>query len=132
MNATFFLNSYDALDSFLLGLTAAEVDYPFGPNARVYRVLGKMFALVGEGGPVLTVNLKGPPEMNQMLVRDFEAITPGYHMNKQHWITVTLDGSVEDALLEELAAQSHEIVVASLPRKQREAYRELYTERDLP
>ncbi|MFC4222687.1 MmcQ/YjbR family DNA-binding protein [Lysinibacter cavernae] len=121
---TFVLNSFDGIDACLLSYTGADASYPFGEGARVYKVANKMFALVGESassGEALSVTLKGPTVQNELLARDFLAINPGYHMNKQHWITVTLDGSIEDALLEELVAESYDLVFRSLPKRVREA-----------
>lgn len=121
---TFVLNSYEGLEFCLTGYAGAEASYPFGPGARVFKVANKMFALIGEPereGEILSLTLKGPVLQNQMLVRDIAAIRPGYHMNKQHWITITLDDSVEDSLLEELIAESYELVFGVLPRRVREA-----------
>lgn len=120
---TFVLNSFDGLDACLLAYNGAAASYPFGEGARVYKVDKKMFALIGEPSTdeaILTVSLKGPPIQNELLARDFPAINPGYHMNKQHWITVTLDGSIEDTLLEELIAESYDLVFRSLPRRVRD------------
>lgn len=117
------LNSYEGLDACLLGYTGAEASYPFGPGARVYKVVNKMFALIGEPereDEALSLTLKGPVLQNEMLARDFAAIRPGYHMNKQHWITITIDGTVEDSLLEELIAESYDLVFRSLPRSTRD------------
>lgn len=117
------LNSFEKLDSRLLAWSGSEASYPFGPGARVYKVANKMFALIGEPereGEILSLTLKGPVLQNEMLARDFSAIQPGYHMNKRHWITITLDGSIEDALLEELIAESYDLVFRALPRAVRD------------
>ncbi|QIK62639.1 MmcQ/YjbR family DNA-binding protein [Leucobacter viscericola] len=122
---SFALNSYEGLDACLLSYGRAEASYPFGPGARVYKVVGKMFALIGEPereDETLSLTLKGPVLQNELLVRDFAAIRPGYHMNKQHWITITIDGSVADSLLEELIAESYELVFRPLPRAVRDAH----------
>lgn len=107
-------------DGRLLELPFASRDEPFGPEIWVYRIGGKIFAFVPVDGAPAVVTIKGPPEMNDQLVRSFPAITPGYHMNKRHWISVVLDGSVPPELLEELLAQSHALVFASLPKRLRE------------
>ncbi|QIM18972.1 MmcQ/YjbR family DNA-binding protein [Leucobacter coleopterorum] len=117
------LSSHAGVDACLKRYAGSESSYPFGPGARVYKVANKMFALLGEPereSEQLRLTLKGPVLRNELLVRDFAAIHPGYHMNKQHWITITLDGSVEVSLLEELIAESYELVFMSLPRAVRE------------
>lgn len=95
-------------------------DTPFGPDVLVFRVAGKMFALA----PIAvfdTVNLKCDPERAIELRERYEGITPGYHMNKQHWNTVDVTGSVPQRLLLELVDHSYDLVRASLPRKVRDA-----------
>lgn len=94
-------------------------DTPFGPDVLVFRVMGKMFALA----PIDlfgTVNLKCDPERAIELRERHPGIAPGYHMNKQHWNTVSTTGDVPDKLLRELVDHSYELVKASLPRKVRE------------
>jgi predicted DNA-binding protein (MmcQ/YjbR family) len=95
--------------------------HPFGPDVAVYKVGGKMFALVPHEAEPATVNLKCDPEWSEVLRGAYAAVRPGYHMNKKHWNTVVLDGSVPDDELEELVAHSYALVVASLPRREREA-----------
>ena len=72
---------------------AAE-DYPFGDEVAVFKVAGKMFALVSLGPAPGSVSLKCDPGLAGGLRGRYAAITPGYHLNKRHWNTVTLDGSV--------------------------------------
>jgi predicted DNA-binding protein (MmcQ/YjbR family) len=95
-------------------------DFPFGPGTLVFRVAGKMFALM-DADAFEGVNLKCDPERAIDLRERYSGITPGYHMNKVHWNTVATDGSVPDKLLLELADHSYELVRASLPKKVREA-----------
>ncbi len=89
---------------------------PFGPDTLVFKVAGKMFALT-DLNTFESVNLKCDPERAIELREYHEGITPGYHMNKQHWNTVLADGSVKDALIRELLDHSYALVVASLPKK---------------
>jgi predicted DNA-binding protein (MmcQ/YjbR family) len=93
--------------------------YPFGPNTAVYKVGGKMFAVVPRSADPPTVSLKCDPEWSQVLRASYAAIGPGYHLNKKHWNTVVLDGTVPHDEVEELIRHSYELVVASLPRKLR-------------
>jgi predicted DNA-binding protein (MmcQ/YjbR family) len=95
-------------------------DYPFGDEVAVFKVAGKMFALVALGSAPGSVSLKCDPELAAGLRSRYAAITPGYHLNKRHWNTVTLDGSVPDDELLELIDHSYELVVARLPRAERD------------
>ena len=89
---------------------------PFGPDTLVFKVMGKMFALTGLNN-FESVNLKCDPERAIELREAHEGITPGYHMSKVHWNTITTDGSVKDTLIRELLDHSYALVVASLPKK---------------
>jgi predicted DNA-binding protein (MmcQ/YjbR family) len=95
-------------------------DYPFGDDVAVFKVGGKMFALVTLGPPTGSVSLKCDPDLAAGLRRRYAAITAGYHLNKQHWNTVTLDGSVPEDELLDLMDHSYELVVARLPRAERD------------
>jgi predicted DNA-binding protein (MmcQ/YjbR family) len=96
-------------------------DAPFGDEVAVFKVGGKMFALVMLAGEPGSVNLKCDPDRALELRARHDAIRPGYHMNKRHWNTVDLDGTVADEDLREMIDHSYDLVVGSLPRKQREA-----------
>ncbi|MDA0766808.1 MAG: MmcQ/YjbR family DNA-binding protein [Verrucomicrobia bacterium] len=103
-----------------LKLKGAEETTPFGPEALVYKVGGKMFALGAFRNEVGEMNLKCDPERALELRDRYEGITPGYHMSKKHWNTVRLDGSVPGALVREMIGDSYALVVAGMTRKQRE------------
>jgi predicted DNA-binding protein (MmcQ/YjbR family) len=94
-------------------------DLPFGPEVLAFRVGGKIFALM-DVDLFVSVNLKCDPERAIELREQYPGITPGYHMNKQHWNTVLCDGSVPHKLLLELAEHSYTLVRASLPKKLRD------------
>jgi predicted DNA-binding protein (MmcQ/YjbR family) len=94
-------------------------DYPFGDEVAVIKVAGRMFALVLLGPPPGSISLKCDPDLAASLRARYAAITPGYHLNKQHWNTVTLDGSVPEEELTELIDHSYDLVVARLTRAQR-------------
>lgn len=97
---------------------AAE-DYPFGDEVAVFKVTGRMFALVALGQSPGSVSLKCDPLMVADLHARYAAITPGYPLNKRHWNTVALDGSVPDDELLELIDHSYELVVARLTKAAR-------------
>lgn len=91
-------------------------DYPFGDGVAVFKVAGKMFALVPLGESPASVSLKCDPGLAAGLRRKYPAVTPGYHLNKRHWNTVTLDGSVPEEELLDLIDHSYQLVVASLTK----------------
>ncbi|MCS4277188.1 putative DNA-binding protein (MmcQ/YjbR family) [Mycetocola sp. BIGb0189] len=110
---------YAHWDAVACALPGADATYPFGPDARVFRVLGKMFGMISEARSPLWLTLKVDPVRGDLLCRDFPAITPGYHMNKRHWITVVLDESVPPDLIEDLIVEAHERAAAGLTRADR-------------
>ena len=95
-------------------------DYPFGEGVAVFKVAGKMFALVELGPPPGSVSLKCDPDLAVDLRRRYTAITAGYHLNKRHWNTIRLDGSVPEDELFELTDHSYDLVVARLTRGERD------------
>ncbi|MER7051251.1 MmcQ/YjbR family DNA-binding protein [Streptomyces sp. NPDC000351] len=116
------------LRELCLSFNAAVEDFPFGPEASVFKVLGKMFALSSLDGRPLTVNLKCDPDDAVRLRADHPGlIVPGWHMNKRHWNTVTVDGGPDggrsgglpDRVVRELVEDSYDLVVAGLPRAER-------------
>ena len=104
----------------LMQLQSTE-DFPFGPDIYVYKVVGKIFAILSETQREARVNLKCDPAEAIMLRDIFAAVTPGYHMNKQHWNTVVLDGSVPVNELKRQIENSYQLVVKSLPKAKRPA-----------
>ena len=103
-----------------LSLLGAEETTPFGPEALVYKVGGKMFAVTVPEDYPARINLKCDPERAIELRDEHKAIKPGWHMNKRHWNTVVLDGSLPPKLVRELVEYSYQLVVAALPKKARE------------
>lgn len=111
----------DALKSTCLGLTGAEETFPFNPETSVFKVGGKVFAISALDADPLSVSLKCEPELAVRLRARHPAITGGWHLNKRHWNTVRLDGSVPDAMVRDMIEDSYDLVVASLTRDQRRA-----------
>lgn len=95
-------------------------DYPFGPDTLVFKVMGKLFALCGVDDNPLSVNLKCEPELAELLRQKYDAVIPGYHMNKRHWNTVILDGSISEQEVLELIDLSYALVVKGLKKAERE------------
>jgi predicted DNA-binding protein (MmcQ/YjbR family) len=94
-------------------------DYPFGDEVAVFKVAGRMFTLVSLGPAPGSVSLKCDPGMAADLRGRYAAITPGYHLSKRHWNTVTLDDSVPDEEVLELVDHPYDLVLAGLTRTQR-------------
>ncbi len=113
------MRSYADVDAYCLALPGAELTYPFDFETPVFKVGGKIFALYGATNDPPRLNLKCDPADAEALRAQYPAITPGFHMNKKHWNTVVLDGSLPDALVGELIDHSYALVVASLPKAAR-------------
>jgi predicted DNA-binding protein (MmcQ/YjbR family) len=92
---------------------------PFGDTVVVYKVCGKVFLLVSLEDTPLQFNAKCDPEKAIELREEYSCVQPGYHMNKKHWNTIRVDGSVGDKLLMEWIDHSYDMVVGGLPKKDR-------------
>jgi predicted DNA-binding protein (MmcQ/YjbR family) len=101
------------------GLPAAVEDYPFGDGVAVFKVAGRMFALVPLEGSPSNVSLKCKPDLAAELRARYPAVRPGYHLNKQHWNTIDLDGSIDDDELREMIDHSYQLVLDRLPQADR-------------
>jgi len=110
---------FETLRSYLLGKPAAKEDFPFDTTTLVLKVGGKMFALLGLDEEPLRVNLKCDPLKAELLRERYAAVLPGYHMNKRHWNTVVLDGSLSDAEIRTMIDESYALVVQGLPKTRR-------------
>ena len=110
---------YDSLCAYLEAKPDSRRDMPFGADALVFKVMDKMFALVAWQADPLTINLKVDPVEAQILRKQYPAVTPGYHMNKQHWITVTLDGSIPDGEIQQWIDDSYRLVARGLSKAQK-------------
>ena len=91
-------------------------EFPFDETTLVFKVAGKMFALTDLEGD-FSINLKCDPELAVELRERYPCVLPGYHMNKKHWNTVVVDGSVSDNLLREWIDHSYKKVVEGLPKR---------------
>jgi len=114
-----FAMSFETLRSYLLSKPAAAETFPFDEETLVLKVCGKMFALLNIYGEPLRVNLKCDPDKAEVLRELFPAIIPGYHMNKRHWNTVILDGSISDEEIFSMIDDSYDLVVQGLPKSKR-------------
>ena len=105
------------LRRWCLEQNGAIEDFPFTPEHSVFKVAGKMFALSALEREPLEVSVKCEPELAVELRNSYAAIRPGYHLNKQHWNTITLDGSLADQLVRDLIEDSYDLVVSGLPKR---------------
>lgn len=99
----------------------SQETFPFDMRTLVFKVAGKMYALCGIDGDPLELSLKCDPDEAEELRSLYPTVKPGYHLNKRHWNTVTLDGSVDDELVLEWLDGSYDRVVAGLTKQDREA-----------
>ena len=115
----------EAFRAYCLAKKGVTEEFPFDENTLVFKVMGKMFAATGLTGE-FRVNLKGEPARNEELRDEYDAIEPGYHMNKKHWNTVYFeDGTIPDDFLRELTDQSYDLVVSGMTKKLKAALDEL-------
>jgi predicted DNA-binding protein (MmcQ/YjbR family) len=104
---------------YCLAKPGASEHLPFDDRTLVFKVGGKIFALC-DVEEFDGVNLKCDPERAVELREQYDAVMPGYHMNKTHWNTVKVDGDVNGRMLQELIDHSYELIVSSLPKRERE------------
>jgi predicted DNA-binding protein (MmcQ/YjbR family) len=107
------------LRDYCLSFTGAEETFPFGPKTSVFKVAGKMFALSQLDAASLRVSLKCEPELAEVLRGAHAAVLPGYHLNKRHWNTVIVDGSLHEQAIKDMVEDSYDLVVSRLPEPQR-------------
>ena len=112
---------FDDARAALLAFKGAMETSPFGPDVIVFKVMSKMFALMPIEGEPARINLKCDPLRAIDLRTAFPAVQPGYHMNKRHWNTVLLDGTIPVEEVRSMMRHSYELVVKGLKKAQREA-----------
>ncbi|MDQ6861286.1 MAG: MmcQ/YjbR family DNA-binding protein [Verrucomicrobiota bacterium] len=110
----------DAFREYCLTRAGVTEETPFGPDNLVFKVAGKMFALLGLDEIPARVNLKCDPDRALELRDRYEDVIPGYHMNKKHWNTVVIARAIPDGEIRKMIDHSYELVVSSLPKKTRE------------
>jgi len=108
----------EELREYCISKPHVEESFPFDEDTLVFKVVNKMFALIGiDEVEDPSVNLKGNPEKNVEMREEYEGVIPGFHMNKKHWNTVSLDADVEDEVIKEFIDESYNLVVKSLTKK---------------
>jgi len=111
----------EQLQTYLLAKKGTTEERPFGPQALVYKVVGKMFALIAWELDPVDISLKCDPDEALFLRDIYTAVRPGYHMNKRHWNTVAIDGSIPPTELLRMIDDSYNLVVKGLTKAQRQA-----------
>jgi predicted DNA-binding protein (MmcQ/YjbR family) len=108
----------DAVDfrEYCLGKPNTTEGMPFGETVLVFKVAGKMFALMSLDELPATANLKCNPDLALDLRDRYEQVRPGYHMNKKHWNTVAMDSGIPEAELRRMIDHSYDLVVQSVPK----------------
>ena len=120
----------ELLRTYLLRKKGATEEIPFGPQALVFKVIGKMFALLAWEETPLRITLKCDPE-HALALRDMhEAVQAGYYMSKRHWNTITLDGSIPEAEILRMIDDSYKLVVKGLKKADRQKLLELPLKQD--
>ncbi|WP_018690551.1 MmcQ/YjbR family DNA-binding protein [Algicola sagamiensis] len=110
---------FETLRAYLLKKPKSAENFPFGDDVHVFKVHEKMFALISWRDNKMMMNLKCDPDEAHALRDIFPAITPAYHMNKRHWISVYFDGTVPYGELERLMDNSYSLVIKTLPKYKR-------------
>jgi predicted DNA-binding protein (MmcQ/YjbR family) len=109
---------YIWIDTYCLSKNAVIKDYKIEWDATRYMIDSKMFVLIGQNKEKREIiSLKLNPEYGEFLRNEYDDIKPGYYLNKEHWNSINLDGSVPDDLLKELVDQSYALVLHSLTKK---------------
>ncbi len=106
----------DTLRDYIFKKKGVTEETPFGPQTLVFKVMGKMFALAAWEETPLRINLKCDPDFAITLRTQYEAVQPGYHMNKTHWNTVTLDGTIPQGDVLGMIDLSYDLVVKGLKK----------------
>lgn len=104
---------------YCLAKPGAIEDYPFGPDVIVIKVASKIFALLSRRNGLDNLSLKCDPGYSEIVRQQYASITPGYHLNKRHWNTLVLDGSIPEKEIKSLIDHSYDLVYKSLPKKMR-------------
>jgi predicted DNA-binding protein (MmcQ/YjbR family) len=98
------------LREWCLSMPGAVEEFPFAPETSVFKIAGKVFALSRLTATPLKVSLKCEPLLGESLRRSYDAIVPGYHLNKKHWLTITLNEDADDQMVLDLVQDSYDLV----------------------
>ena len=122
---------YKTAEKILLSKPESFKDFPFGPDVAVFKVKAKMYATLSINNNVVNMNLKCDPDRAAALRDVYEAVIPGYHMNKLHWNTIILDGSISKNEIKKMIDHSYALVVKGLKKAEKNALLLAYSEEKL-
>ncbi len=112
----------EELRNYCITKRCVEECFPFDETTLVFKVMNKMFALVDLDNPELSINLKAEPGKAIEMREHFSSVLPGYHMNKKHWNTILIDGSIPDNTIYQWIDDSYRLIVDNLPQKIKENF----------
>jgi predicted DNA-binding protein (MmcQ/YjbR family) len=112
------------LKTYCLSKKGTQETFPFDTETLVFKVGSKMFALTNINEKPMTLNLKCDPDFADDLRKEYPSITPGYHMNKRHWNTILIDGTLPDDLIKHLIDLSYNLVFKNLTKKEKDQLNE--------
>lgn len=101
---------HKTVEDYILSMSNAVREYPFGEDVAVYKVGDKMFALIAEGSDPVRLSLKCDPQLSSLLRERYETVMPGYHLNKKHWNTIVLSGQLSWEEVQDLIRHSYNLV----------------------
>lgn len=102
--------THKEIEEYVLSMPNAVLDYPFGEDVAVYKVGGKMFALIAEKSDPVRISLKCDPQLAEILREKYETVLPGYHLNKKHWNTIVLTGQLPIEEVQGFIRHSYDLV----------------------
>lgn len=111
--------NFQEIKNYCLSKTGAIEDFPFGPEPLVIKVASKMFAILNIKDEKACISLKCDPFIAETLRQQYPSVKPGYHLNKQHWNTVTVDGTIPDSEILWMIDHSYDLIVKSLTKVER-------------
>ena len=109
--------NHKEVEAYILSLPTTKLDYPFGKDVAVYKVVykgeDKMFALIAETADPITISLKCDPQLAIILRDKYMTVMPGYHLNKKHWNTIILSGELPWGEVQGLILHSYNLVLGN-------------------
>ena len=110
------VTTHKKLEEYILAKPGTKLDYPFGEDVAVYKVMEKMFALIAEKKEPVNISLKCDPQLAEHLRQKYDEVQAGYHLNKKHWNTIVASGQLSEQEIFDLVNHSYDLVVDSLPQ----------------
>lgn len=109
-----YMLSHKELEEYILTMSNAQLEYPFGEDTAVYKVDGKIFAIIAEKSHPVRLSLKCDPQLAVLLREKYETVLPGYHLNKKHWNTIICSGQLPIDEIHDLVRHSYLLVTGAV------------------